>query len=135
MYDRWLHSSSKSLLRIANTRHTFRNVDDIGLIGGVQPSPNDPFARIAEHLNFTSNKKTTKMFEKVDLKLCEGSASFIDPYGENLIIESQEEGNPLLLTARGLLSEHRLWVSISLLVEYAQRSSLLEVLPQKTFPR
>jgi pyruvate/2-oxoglutarate dehydrogenase complex dihydrolipoamide dehydrogenase (E3) component len=69
---------SKALLRIAHTRHAVSRLASLGLAEVPSPAPTRPFERIAEHLRFIDEMKTSKMFEKVDLKLREGSASFVD---------------------------------------------------------
>ena len=71
---------SKSLLRMAHARHAVSKLSSLALSEVEPPDPTKPFARIAEHLQFIDEKKTTKMFEKVDLKLREGPASFVDPH-------------------------------------------------------
>jgi len=71
---------SKALLRMAQSRHVFDNLDRWALAGGSPPHPVRPFARIAEHITYVNDKKTTAMFSKVDLKLREGPASFVDPH-------------------------------------------------------
>ena len=71
---------SKALLRMAHVRHLFTKLEGLALSGSEPPTPIRPFERISEHLSFINEKKTTKMFEKVDLKLGEGSASFLDPH-------------------------------------------------------
>ncbi|MBD3178368.1 MAG: NAD(P)/FAD-dependent oxidoreductase [Candidatus Latescibacteria bacterium] len=69
---------SKSLLRMASTRHALENASALGLAGGEKPYPDRPFHKIREYLDFIGDKKTRSMFDKVDLKLREGSASFLD---------------------------------------------------------
>jgi len=71
---------SKALLRMAHVRHLVGRFSDYALADAEPPAPTAPFERIAEHLEFITEKKTTKMFEKVDLRLGEGSASFVDPH-------------------------------------------------------
>ncbi len=71
---------SKALLRMAHIRHATTKLATWALSKVEAPDPVDPFVRIAEHLQFIDEKKTTQMFEKVDLKLREGSASFVDPH-------------------------------------------------------
>ena len=71
---------SKALLRMAHVRHLVGRTAEYALTAAEPPAPTKPFERIAEHLRFIAEKKTTKMFEKVDLKLGEGSASFVDPH-------------------------------------------------------
>jgi len=71
---------SKALLRMAHVRHLVERFSEYALADAEPPAPTAPFERIAEHLRFITEKKTTKMFEKVDLRLGEGSASFVDPH-------------------------------------------------------
>jgi len=71
---------SKALLRMAHVRHLAGRFSEYALSEMVPPSPEKPFEQIAEHLRFITEKKTTKMFEKVDLRLEEGSASFVNPH-------------------------------------------------------
>lgn len=69
---------SKALLRIAKSRHLFKQLGTWSLEGGSLPHPVKPFARIAAHIEYITDKKTRAMFDKVDLKLREGPASFVD---------------------------------------------------------
>jgi len=71
---------SKALLRMAHARHAVGRLESFALTELDLPTPTTPFAQIAEHLRFIDEKKTTKMFEKVDLKLREGPAAFVDPH-------------------------------------------------------
>jgi len=71
---------SKALLRMAHVRHLVGRLSEYALCATDPPNPEKPFERIAAHLRFISEKKTAKMFEKVDLRLAEGSASFVDPH-------------------------------------------------------
>jgi len=71
---------SKALLRMAHVRHLVGRFSEYALSDAEPPMSTAPFGRIAEHLRFISEKKTSKMFEKVDLRLGEGSASFVDPH-------------------------------------------------------
>jgi len=71
---------SKALLRIAHVRHLTTQLADLALSETEPPTAIDPFRRISEHISFINEKKTTKMFEKVDLKLGEGAARFVDPH-------------------------------------------------------
>jgi len=71
---------SKALLRMAHVRHLVGKLTDYALSGVEPPKPDRPFARIADHLSFIADRKTSKMFGKVDLRLREGSASFVDPH-------------------------------------------------------
>jgi len=71
---------SKALLRMAHVRHLITRLSDYALSDLPLPTPIAPATRIAEHLTFINDRKTRSMFEKVDLKLREGSASFVDPH-------------------------------------------------------
>jgi pyruvate/2-oxoglutarate dehydrogenase complex dihydrolipoamide dehydrogenase (E3) component len=71
---------SKALLRMAHVRHLVGRLSEYALADVEQPTPEQPFERIADHLRFILEKKTPKMFEKVDLRLKEGPASFVDPH-------------------------------------------------------
>ncbi len=71
---------SKALLRTAHARHMTQRLPSLGLSPVESPDPVAPFARIADRLRFIDEKKTTAMFEKVDLRLREGSASFVGPH-------------------------------------------------------
>ena len=71
---------SKALLRMGHVRHAMTQLRTLAMEDVAPPSPVGTFAQIAEHIEFINNRKTTKMFEKVDLKLREGAASFVDPH-------------------------------------------------------
>jgi pyruvate/2-oxoglutarate dehydrogenase complex dihydrolipoamide dehydrogenase (E3) component len=71
---------SKALLRIAKTRNSFRKFPKMELSEQEPPSVFNPFRKIQSHLDFIREKKTMKMFDKVDLLLGEGAASFVDPH-------------------------------------------------------
>lgn len=72
---------SKSLLRISKYRHAPLKLKEMGLLDdAVIPDIRSPFPRIAEYLHYISSRKTMKMFEKVNLILGEGPASFVDPH-------------------------------------------------------
>jgi len=71
---------SKALLRMAHTRHLISTLPSLGFTETSVPDPVAPFGRIAEHLGFIDEMKTRSMFEKVDVKLREGDASFVDPH-------------------------------------------------------
>jgi len=53
----------------------FKRLGTLALEGGVPPQPAEPFQKIAEHVQYINDKKTTAMFAKVDLKVREGAAS------------------------------------------------------------
>lgn len=71
---------SKSLLRIAKYRHAFLKLSEMGLSKGLMPNINSPFSKINNYLDYISEKKTLKMFDKVELFLGKGEASFIDSH-------------------------------------------------------
>ncbi|MBN1858877.1 NAD(P)/FAD-dependent oxidoreductase [Candidatus Bipolaricaulota bacterium] len=69
---------SKALLRMASVRHTAANQATWALQGGQAGTPHASFAQIQERIRFINERKTQAMFHKVDLKLREGRASFVD---------------------------------------------------------
>jgi len=71
---------SKSLLRIAKYRHSIAKLQEMGLSKEDLPEIKNPFPKINKYLDFISEKKTIKMFDKVELVLGKGEASFIDPH-------------------------------------------------------
>ncbi len=71
---------SKSLLRISKLRYSASKLREMGLMEGEMQDIKAPFPKIAGYLDYISNKKTLKMFDKVTLILNEGSASFVDPH-------------------------------------------------------
>ena len=71
---------SKSLLRIAKYRHSFLKLKEMGLSEGKLPNIKSPFTKINNYLDYISEKKTLKMFDKVELILGKGEASFIDAH-------------------------------------------------------
>ena len=71
---------SKSLLRISKFRHSASKLREMGLMEGEIPDIKAPFTKIAGYLDYISDKKTLKMFDKVTLILSEGSASFVDSH-------------------------------------------------------
>ena len=71
---------SKSLLRISKFRHSISKLQEMGLMDGDLPNIKAPFPKVAEYIEYISDKKTLKMFEKVTLILGEGAASFVDSH-------------------------------------------------------
>ena len=71
---------SKALLRVAKTRHTFNTLEDFSLQGSGMPSVGAAFEKIRGYLKFISEKKTMKMFDKVDMLYQQGAASFVDSH-------------------------------------------------------
>ncbi len=69
---------SKSLLRMAKTRHQFEKLAEMELEAGQKPNVLKPFSKIKEYLKYINDAKTVSMFEKVDLLLAEGSAEFVN---------------------------------------------------------
>ncbi len=71
---------SKALLRIAKTRHAVTKFPQMELAVCELPGLVKPLTKIQNDLAYISETKTKKMFEKVDLHLGEGDASFVDPH-------------------------------------------------------
>lgn len=71
---------SKSLLRIANYRHSFLKLKEMGLSEGITPMIKSPFKKINKYLDYISEEKTLKMFDKVELILGKGEAIFINSH-------------------------------------------------------
>ena len=71
---------SKSLLRIAKYRHSFLKLKEMGLSEGIMTNIKSPFLKINNYLDYISEKKTLKMFDKVELIMGKGEASFIDSH-------------------------------------------------------
>jgi len=71
---------SKSLLRMGKTRKIFDKLESMELEAVVKPGIKKPFNRIQDYLTYINEKKTVGMFKKVDLRLQEGDASFVDPH-------------------------------------------------------
>ncbi|MBN2298391.1 MAG: NAD(P)/FAD-dependent oxidoreductase [Deltaproteobacteria bacterium] len=71
---------SKALLATAKTRNVFSSLKKMGLEAADPPAVGKPFNKIRKDLKFINDKKTVKMFEKVDLHLDEGEACFIDDH-------------------------------------------------------
>lgn len=69
---------SKSLLRVAKTRHAVTKFPAMRLAGQDPPEVGEVFAKVREYLTHIGDAKTRPMFSKVDLHLREGDASFVD---------------------------------------------------------
>ncbi|HIP58876.1 MAG TPA: NAD(P)/FAD-dependent oxidoreductase [Campylobacterales bacterium] len=69
---------SKSLLRMSKNKYAMTKLKNLKLTEGEAPELKDPFTLINEQLDYISHKKTLKMFDKVQLIVGEGEASFID---------------------------------------------------------
>ncbi len=71
---------SKALLRMGHVRHLLARAADYALVGEAHLRPTEPFRRIADHLTFIRDKKTTAMLDKVQLVIGRGSAQFVDAH-------------------------------------------------------
>lgn len=71
---------SKALLQAARFRRHAGRMEEFGLGPLPEPEVRDTFARIRNHLDFISEKKTRGLFDKVDLILQQGAARFEDPH-------------------------------------------------------
>ena len=71
---------SKALLRIAKFRHSITGFAKKRLSDTPLPEVGDIFTKIADDLTYINEKKTINMFDKVDLILGEGAASFVDDH-------------------------------------------------------
>lgn len=71
---------SKALLRMAHVRHLLSRSADYALEGEAHLTPTAPFAKIAEHLSYIRDKKTTAMLDKVELVVGRGGARFVDAH-------------------------------------------------------
>ncbi|HIP01913.1 MAG TPA: NAD(P)/FAD-dependent oxidoreductase [Campylobacterales bacterium] len=69
---------SKSLLRMSKNKYAMTKLKNLKLTSDEAPELKDPFTLINEQLDYISHKKTLKMFDKVQLIVGEGEASFID---------------------------------------------------------
>ena len=69
---------SKALLRAAAVRHGQGRLALYGLEPGPAPRVEDPLQLVRRHVQFIRDKKTQSLFDRVDLKLGEGAASFVD---------------------------------------------------------
>ena len=71
---------SKSLLRVAKTRHAVTKFPLMRLAEQAEPAVGNVFEQVRSYLVHINEAKTTPMFSKVDLHLKEGDASFIDAH-------------------------------------------------------
>ncbi len=69
---------SKSLLRMAQIRHSVSLAPEMGLGKTPPPSVGDIFGKIQSFIEYINSAKTTRMFDKVDLVLGKGEAVFVD---------------------------------------------------------
>ncbi|MEB3359992.1 MAG: NAD(P)/FAD-dependent oxidoreductase [Synechococcales bacterium] len=71
---------SKALLRMAKTRNVVRLLDRMAIAPVSLPQVLNPFERIQADIRYINENKTVKMFNKVELLLQQGQASFVDPH-------------------------------------------------------
>ncbi len=71
---------SKALLRMAELRHSIKKLGQMELESLEAPAVKHPFPRIQEHLTYINGEKTIGKFNKVDLVVQQGSASFVDAH-------------------------------------------------------
>jgi len=71
---------SKALLRIGKYRSSFDKLVKMGLASSQPLDIKTPFNHIADDLKFIREKKTMKMFDKVNMIYQQGPASFVDPH-------------------------------------------------------
>jgi pyruvate/2-oxoglutarate dehydrogenase complex dihydrolipoamide dehydrogenase (E3) component len=71
---------SKALLRMGEVRHGLARAADYALEGTANLTPTAPFRRIADHLTYIRDKKTTAMLAQVELVVGRGAASFVDAH-------------------------------------------------------
>ncbi len=69
---------SKSLLRVAKLKYGLSKLKEMGLVDDDSVNIKSPFSKIDEYIRYIGDSKTLGMFEKVDLVLKEGSASFVN---------------------------------------------------------
>jgi len=69
---------SKSLLRMAQLRHNVKRAAEMGLTATPPPGIGDLFGKIQSFIDYINSAKTHKMFDKVELVLGQGAASFVD---------------------------------------------------------
>lgn len=71
---------SKSLLRLAKNRHVSEKYDGTSLEKTIAPKVLNPFSRVRDYVTYINEKKTLGMFEKVDLVLGQGAATFVNKH-------------------------------------------------------
>jgi len=71
---------SKALLRMAKTRSVFDKLEKYELSPCPKPDPQKTFERIQESLTYIADKKTMKIFNKVDMVYQQGAARFVGPH-------------------------------------------------------
>ena len=71
---------SKSLLSISKFRHSSLKLEEMGLLDGIIPNVKSPFSKINDYIGYINDKKTMKMFKKVNLIVGKGSAGFVNSH-------------------------------------------------------
>lgn len=71
---------SKALLRMAKTRNVVRLLERMQLGAVAVPEVLNPFEQIQSDIRYINDSKTVKMFDKVELLLGQGDATFVDPH-------------------------------------------------------
>jgi pyruvate/2-oxoglutarate dehydrogenase complex dihydrolipoamide dehydrogenase (E3) component len=71
---------SKALLRMGKIRNLSTRLESMELAATAAPEPKDVFGKIRQDIQFINEHKTLGMFKKVDLRLREGEASFVDDH-------------------------------------------------------
>ncbi len=71
---------SKSLLHLAQVRHEQQRLAALGLTSAPPPELSGHFAKVREYVKYIGENKTLGMFKKVDLKLGQGAAEFVDDH-------------------------------------------------------
>lgn len=71
---------SKSLLTVGHLKSATSKLQEMGLTQSPPPIIDAPFEKIQSYLDYIADKKTIKMFDKVDLLLGEGAAEFVDKH-------------------------------------------------------
>ncbi len=71
---------SKALLRAAGLRHAVSRLPDFQFPPQPMPQVNNPMPMIREAIGYINDNKTSRMFDKVDLRLGRGAAHFVDPH-------------------------------------------------------
>ena len=69
---------SKALLRMGKARSVFSKLESMELSGVATPEPQDTFGKIRRDIQYINQNKTAGMFKKVELRLGQGDASFVD---------------------------------------------------------
>ncbi|MBN2428906.1 MAG: NAD(P)/FAD-dependent oxidoreductase [Deltaproteobacteria bacterium] len=69
---------SKALLRMGKARGIFAKLEVMELSRVSPPEPQDIFGKIRRDIQFINKNKTVGMFKKVEMRLGQGEASFVD---------------------------------------------------------